>query len=141
MQLDRDGRRRLRRVLREQAPWLVDGEVGPTTVDAGSCGRCDDRPRVVSTCGPASARTLCVDCVLEVGDDGWCDGHRDVAAAARAWANAAPPWWADAVVLWWLATGEVRSPAREHPLGELTSRLPTGLRRALSLPGDDRRQW
>lgn len=106
--MDRTDRRRLRTALREAAPWLEDGLVGPTTVDAGTCGRCGDRPRVVETCGPAPARTLCVDCILAVGDDGWCDGHAEVAARARAWASAAPPWWADAVTLWWIATGEVR---------------------------------
>ena len=47
-------------------------------------------------------------CIEAVGDAGWCEGHREVAAHVRAWARSVPPWWADAVVLWWVATGEVR---------------------------------
>lgn len=134
MELDVAGRRRLRRALGEVAPWLRDPDVGPTTVDAGTCDRCRERPRVVATCGPAAARTLCVPCVLAVGDDGWCDGHRDMAAAARAWAREAPPWWADAVVLWWVSTGEVRpGPGVEV---DATS-LPSAVALALGGGGDD----
>lgn len=129
--MDVDDRRRLRAVLVAQAPWLVDPEVGPTTVDAGPCHRCGDRPRVVATCGPAVARTLCVACIREVGDDGWCDGHREVAAHARAWAEAAPSWWADAVVLWWVATGEVR-PGPD--VDDALDAVPTAVRAALPPP-------
>lgn len=112
--LDRAGRRRLRSALSTAAPWLLDPGIGPTTVDAGSCDRCGEQPRVVATCGPAPARTLCAACVLEVGDAGWCAGHRDVAAHARSWAGRVPAGWADLVVLWWIATGEVR-PSADGP--------------------------
>ncbi len=134
MELDVAGRRRLRDALAAAAPWLCDPEVGPTTVDAGTCDRCGERPRVVATCGPAAARTLCVPCVLAVGDDGWCDGHRDVATAARTWAGRVPPWWADAVVLWWVATGEVR-PGPD--LGVDTTSLPSAVRGVLRGGGED----
>ena len=123
--MDAAARRRLRAALEVAAPWLVDDEVGPTSVDAGACDRCGDAPRVVATCGPAPARTLCVDCVLDVGVDGWCDGHADVAAHVRSWAAAVPPWWADAVVLWWIATGEVRT--TPGLLGDVDA-LPTSVR-------------
>lgn len=131
MELDRAARRRLRAALETDAPWLTDPVVGPTTVDAGSCDLCGDQPRVVATCGPAPARTLCVTCIDEVGADGWCDGHDDVAAAARAWAAAVPAWWADAVVLWWLSTGEVRAAGPGTPSLDA---VPPGVAAALPRP-------
>ena len=130
--MERGDRRRLRAALADAAPWLADVEVGPTTVDAGTCDRCGLRPRVVATCGPVPFRTLCVDCVLAVGDEGWCDGHGDVAGAARAWARAAPPWWADAVVLWWISTGEVRPGAATTVDPD---RLPAAVVAQLPAPG------
>lgn len=89
------------------APWLTHAEAGPTTVDAGDCDRCGLAPRLLPTCGPSAWTALCRDCGLEVGTDGWCDGHRDAAAALLAWAGDLPGWWGDACVLWWVATGEV----------------------------------
>lgn len=98
----------MRAQLRELAPWLDATDVGPRAVDAGTCDRCDQRPRLLPTCGPAGWPALCRACAAEVGDDGWCDGHLDEGRAARAWADALPDRWADVVVAWWVATGEVR---------------------------------
>lgn len=81
--------------------------MGPRAVDAGTCQRCDLRPRVLPTCGPVAWAALCRDCGLEVGLEAWCDGHEDEARRLLAWADDLPAWWADAVVLWWVATGEV----------------------------------
>ncbi len=98
----------MRAQLRELAPWLDATDVGPRAVDAGTCDRCGQRPRLLPTCGPAGWPALCRPCAAEVGDDGWCDGHLDEGRAARAWADALPDRWADVVVAWWVATGEVR---------------------------------
>jgi hypothetical protein len=103
----------LRRALLEAAPWLDATDVGPRAVDAGPCDRCGTAPRVVPTCGPAGADAVCRDCALDLGDDGWCDGHRRQGVAARRWATALPDTWADAVTLWWFATGELRAVAPE----------------------------
>ena len=105
MELDRPA---LRAALLDAAPWLAATDHGPRAVDAGTCGRCGERPRLLPTCGPDAPEALCRDCAFELGDDAWCDGHRDDGAAARAWADALPDRWADAVMLWWVATGEVR---------------------------------
>ena len=105
MELDK---RALRRALLDAEPWLAATEVGPQSVDAGACDRCDEAPRLLPLCGPAGAAAVCRDCGLWLGDDGWCDGHRDEGRAARAWAAALPSHWGDAAVLWWVATGEVR---------------------------------
>lgn len=114
--VDPHERRTLRAALVDVAPWLQHADAGPTTVDAGSCDRCGQRPRLVPTCGPVAWRALCRDCVAEVGEEAWCDGHADVAAAVLAWAAGLPPWWGDAVVCWWVATGEVAGPPRAlHP--------------------------
>jgi hypothetical protein len=106
--LNADDRATLRGRLRVAAPWLDAIDVGPRAVDAGNCDRCDERPRLLPTCGPAGWAALCRPCAAEVGDDGWCDGHLDEGRAARAWAAALPDRWADVVVAWWVATGEVR---------------------------------
>ena len=98
----------LRRALLDAEPWLAATEIGPRSVDAGSCDRCDEAPRLLPLCGPAGATAVCRKCALQLGDDGWCDGHRDDGRAARQWAAALPAHWSDAVVLWWVATGEVR---------------------------------
>lgn len=76
-------------------------------MDAGTCRRCDERPRLLPTCGPVAWPALCADCAAYVGPEAWCDGHRDEARRLLRWAAALPPWWGDAVVLWWVATGEV----------------------------------
>lgn len=128
----RDERRALRAALVDVAPWLTDHAAGPTTVDAGQCDRCDQRPRVLPTCGPVVWPALCRDCALDVGSDGWCDGHADHAADLLAWAAALPAWWGDAVVLWWVATGEVTGPT-----AQLRSDLPQALRAALPRAGTD----
>lgn len=105
----------LRAALLETAPWLADPDRGPRAVDAGPCDRCGTSPRLLPTCGPGGGRAVCRTCAFELGDDGWCEGHRDDGAAARAWAAALPERWADAVTLWWVATGEVRSDDAEPP--------------------------
>ncbi|MFP4635362.1 MAG: hypothetical protein ACLFRD_05840 [Nitriliruptoraceae bacterium] len=97
----------LRRALLSAEPWLAATEVGPQAVDAGSCDRCEDAPRLLPLCGPAGAQAVCRGCAEQLGDDGWCDGHRDEGREARTWASGLPDHWADAVVLWWVATGEV----------------------------------
>ena len=127
----------LRRALLEAEPWLAATELGPQAVDAGSCDRCDGAPRLLPLCGPAGADAVCRRCALDLGDDGWCDGHRDDGRAARAWAAALPAHWGDAVVLWWVAAGEVRLDhlARVHPQA-----LPATVRRLLpDAPGADGR--
>jgi len=119
-------RRALRAALVVAAPWLEHSEAGPRAVDAGQCDRCHDHPRLLPTCGPGPWRALCRDCGLEIGTDGWCDGHAEDAAALLAWADDLPPWWGDAVVLWWLSTGEV-----ETAPPSVTDRLPTPVLAAL----------
>jgi hypothetical protein len=101
-------RRALRQRLLEVAPWLAATDVGPQAVAAGPCDRCGEAPRLLPTCGPAGAAAVCRDCGRALGDDGWCDGHREEGATARAWAEGLPERWADLVTLWWVATGEVR---------------------------------
>lgn len=87
---------------------MVDPEVGPSSVQAGECDRCERAPRVVPTCGPVAWTALCATCAVEVGEDAWCDGHRDDGARSRAWATTLPPSWPTITRLWWVATGEVR---------------------------------
>jgi hypothetical protein len=99
----------LRRALLEAEPWLGATEVGPASVDAGTCDRCHEAPRLVPTCGPLRFHALCRDCALELGEEAWCEGHADEGAAARRWASALPDSWAQSVTLWWFATGELRS--------------------------------
>lgn len=101
-------RRSLRAALVASYPWVTDTEVGPHAVEAGECDRCARRPRCVPTCGPVAWTSLCATCAGEVGDDAWCDGHRDDGVAHRAWARALPPEWPTVVRLWWVATGELR---------------------------------
>lgn len=101
-------RARLRRALLADHPWLADPEVGPSAVEAGECDRCGQHPRCVPTCGPVAWTSLCADCAVDVGDDGWCDGHVDDGAAHRAWARDLPSQWPTLVRLWWVATGETR---------------------------------
>ena len=128
--MDRDARRRLRSALLEAAPWLAASEVGPQAVEAGRCDACDDRPRLLPTCGPDSPGAVCRDCAARLGVDGWCDGHQEEGAAALAWAAALPASWAELVILWWVATGEVRPTARSEMD---TSVLPPPIRRSLPL--------
>lgn len=104
-------RRELRAVLRRAHPWVADPEVGPSSVEAGECDRCARRPRCVPTCGPVPWTALCRDCAIEVGDDGWCDGHAEDGARYRRWAADLPDQWATLTRLWWVATGEVRADA------------------------------
>lgn len=77
-------------------------------MDAGSCDRCGQLPRLLPTCGPDGLAGVCRPCAQELGTDAWCDGHLDDAEAALRWAAALPPHWDVAVTLWWVATGEVR---------------------------------
>lgn len=109
MSADPRDRRALRRALLEAEPWLAATEVGPASVDAGTCDRCGQAPRLLPTCGPAGFEALCRDCALELGDQAWCDGHAAEGEAARDWAAALPPSWGQTVTLWWYATGELRS--------------------------------
>lgn len=107
-QLTAAERRRLRRTLADRHPWLTASDRGPQAVDAGECTRCEVRPRLLPTCGPTAGSALCRECAVEVGVVAWCDGHRDEALAALAWAGGLPPDWATIVRVWWVATGEVR---------------------------------
>jgi hypothetical protein len=102
-------RRALRRALLEAEPWLAATEVGPASVDAGTCDRCGEQPRLLPTCGPAGHAALCRGCALALGEDAWCDGHAEEGAAARRWAAELPASWAQTVVWWWFATGELRT--------------------------------
>lgn len=126
--LDPDQRRALRAALTATAPWLTDPDHGPRSVAAGACDRCHDAPRLLATCGPVSAEAVCRGCALELGTDGWCDGHLAEGRAARAWAAALPDRWADLVVLWWVSTGEIRTPPSELA----AERLPIEVQRTLS---------
>jgi hypothetical protein len=101
-------RHALRAALLEVAPWLGRTDLGPQSVDAGPCDRCGVDPRLVPTCGPSGGGGVCRDCAARLGDDGWCDGHRDEGRQARRWAATLPDRWGELVVLWWAATGEVR---------------------------------
>ncbi len=117
----------LRSALSSVAPWLTYTEAGPTTVDAGSCDRCGDAPRLVPTCGPVAWRALCRGCAVEVALGAWCDGHADDGEAVLRWLDDLPAWWGDAVILWWVATGEVAWDGRQPvsvPL-EVQHALPT----------------
>jgi hypothetical protein len=124
-------RRALRRALLAAEPWLGATEVGPASVDAGSCDRCGALPRVIPTCGPAGHAALCRDCALAVGPGGWCDGHRQEGEEARRWAASLPSSWPRTVVLWWFSTGELRSI-------ELADGVPDELAAGLPEGGDDR---
>ncbi len=128
-----DQRRQLRADLLEIAPWLTHPEHGPQAVDAGSCARCEQAPRLLPTCGPAGHEALCRRCALELGDDGWCDGHHEEGLAARAWAEQLPPRWGDLVVLWWVATGELRPTAAA---GISADELPAWVTAALPPPAE-----
>lgn len=121
----------LRAALVGLAPWLTDPQRGPTTVDAGSCDRCGQRPRLLATCGPTGAPAVCRRCLDVLGDDAWCDGHLDEGRASRAWAATLPDRWGDLVVLWWLATGEVRPDPGSGALPVDPTGLPSELRAAL----------
>lgn len=124
-------RRELRRALAEVAPWLEDSDLGPRTVDAGTCPRCETLPALVPTCGPATWAALCASCAVAVGEDAWCDGHRDDAEAALAKVAALPARWPDLVVLFWVATGELDVEATPRASTEL---LPEPVRTALGPP-------
>jgi hypothetical protein len=107
-ELDRETRAALRRWLVARHPWIDSPDVGPRAVEAGECDRCGGAPRLVPLCGPVGFRAVCRDCALALADDGWCEGHAEEGAAARAWARSLPDDWADVTRLWWVATGEVR---------------------------------
>jgi hypothetical protein len=102
-------RAELRALLRRRAPWIDDSRYGPRTVDAGLCDRCERLPRLLSRCGPDGGGAVCRPCAIALGDDGFCDGHRDVGRDARAWAARLPDDWPDVVLAWWLASGELRT--------------------------------
>lgn len=89
----------------------------------------------MATCGPVAWPALCRECGLEVGLDGWCDGHVEEARTWLAWAADLPDWWGDAVVAWWVGTGEVAAPAP----GPHHARLPRPIAAALDAPSDDGR--
>ena len=106
-------RAELRDALRAAHPWLTATDWGAQAVSAGECDRCGQAPRLLPTCGPVAWQALCRDCAADLGTDAWCDGHRDDAVAALAWAADLPHDWSDVVRLWWIATGEVRLPPGE----------------------------
>jgi hypothetical protein len=124
--MDRTDRAALRVRLLDVAPWLDTDDVGPRAVDAGTCERCGEAPRLLPTCGPAAPDAVCRACAEEFGDEAWCTGHADEGRAARAWAAALPPRWADVVVLWWVATGEVRLPTGDRPDTSVLQALEAG---------------
>ena len=94
--------------MAQRWPWVNDGELGPSAVEAGECDGCGAEARVVATCGPSAERYLGRRCVAARGVGAWCDGHADEAAAAVAWTAALPREADDIARLWWVATGEVR---------------------------------
>lgn len=97
----------LRRTLLAANPWLEADDVGPRSVDAGVCDRCASAPRLIETCGPSAFTAVCRPCLVELGDEAWCDGHRAHGAAVREWESRLPRWWGEVTVLWWVATGEL----------------------------------
>jgi hypothetical protein len=131
--MDRRTRQQLRTSLLAVAPWLAATDVGPQAVEAGRCEACDVQPRLVPTCGPGAPGALCRECALELGDEGWCEGHHATGEAARAWASALPDRWADLVIAWWVATGEVRVTGGWPELD--TSTLPPDVQRAFCVTG------
>lgn len=102
-------RRTLRRVVAEMAPWTTDPDTGPAAVDAGECDRCGADPRWVTTCGAQPWPAICRDCLLELGPEAFCDGHREEALGHVAAARALPDDWATITRLAWIASGEVRA--------------------------------
>lgn len=102
-------RRTLRRVVAEMAPWTTDPATGPAAVDAGECDRCGADPRWVTTCGAQPWPAICRDCLLELGTEAFCDGHREDALEHVAAARALPEDWATITRLAWIASGEVRA--------------------------------
>jgi hypothetical protein len=106
----------LREVLRERYPWVDDPDIGPRAVEAGECDRCQAEARLVEPCGPLpdlavpAGRDWALGrrCVAELGDEAWCDGHRDEGAAVRRWLARLPEEADDVARLWWVATGEAR---------------------------------
>ncbi len=113
--IDPAERAELRREMLAHAPWLAEVDVGPQSVDAGMCDRCTALPRLLPTCGPDTPGSLCAPCAHVIGDDGWCEGHQQTGADARAWARSLPDEWAPTVILWWIATGEIRSVEAVRP--------------------------
>lgn len=101
-------RKLLRSHLELAHPWLVDPTHGPTTVDAGECDQCGNEVRLVTTCGPSTARALGRSCAATLGTDAWCEGHQEEARLALSWLSALPVDADDLARLWWVATGEVR---------------------------------
>lgn len=99
----------LRGVLEKLAPWTVDPSFGPAAVDAGECDRCGLQPRLVQTCGAQPWARVCRDCLLELGTDLFCAGHRDDGREYLARARALPDDWATITRLAWISTGEVHA--------------------------------
>ncbi len=131
--MERTTRRTLQRLLLEHAPWLDAEDVGPRSIEAGRCQRCDELPRLLPTCGPAGDAGVCRACAEELGDNGWCAGHHEQGRAARRWAAQLPDSWPELVVLWWVATGELRP---DPSLRERTDDLPASLAETVrQLPG------
>lgn len=42
----------LRVALLARYPWLAESDVGPRSVEAGECDRCENEARLVAPCGP-----------------------------------------------------------------------------------------
>ena len=129
--MDRATRDALRHALLEHAPWLAAEDVGPRAVEAGRCEVCEELPRLLPTCGPTGGSGVCRSCAQALGDEGWCVGHHEEGAAARAWAAQLPERWPELVVLWWVATGELRADSSLLP--DLEG-LPAPLAAALGSP-------
>ena len=119
-------------MLLSRYPWLSDTELGPQSVEAGECDQCGVEPRMVAPCGPPPMSGVGADwalgrrCAVAAGTDGWCEGHREEAAAALDWLRTLPADADDVARLWWVATGEVRV---DPSIIEVTRRLglPAGL--------------
>lgn len=92
-------------------------------MDAGACDRCQQRPRLLPTCGPDGYPGLCAGCAADLGVDAWCDGHQGEAEASLAWAADLPAYVDTVITLWWVATGEVRAPERSATVAHLPPAL------------------
>ncbi len=98
----------LREALLQHYPWLDREDLGPRSVDAGECDRCEQEARLVEACGPIPHRFLGRRCAAALRSGAWCEGHQVEAEAALAWLAELPPEADDVARLWWVATGEVR---------------------------------
>ena len=122
--MDAPTRARLRAALSQRFDWLSDTAFGPAAVEAGECDGCGAEARMVMTCGPGAGPYLGRQCLVEAGDDAYCDGHADQVRKALQYVAALPDD-ADLIArVWWVATGEVQVRWEDAQLAERLLELP-----------------